>query len=297
MSSFLLFSQLVESKKDLAQCYQLADPTNPDQSDLVATDGGFIRISDAYGIRALINVGASLLVLATNGIWRVYGGSDFGFDATNYVVERITDHGIISLNSIVNVDNTLMFWGADGIYHIHPTERGFWVSENITYGAIQTLYENIDIADKQKAKGAFDSFERRVRWVYNNRLADDAETKELVLDINLKAFYLNALKQFEADLTIPRLLTPFKVNPYTVTETTTGVLVDLDPVLVGVDEVVVPIENVLGNSVREIAYLIVTELSPVIKYTFGFYRNAEFRDWFSFDDAGVDAAAYMVRQF
>lgn len=294
MSSFLLFSQLVESRKDIAQCYQVADPTNPDQSDLVATDGGFVRINEAYGIKGLVNVGASLLILATNGIWRIYGGSDYGFDATNYVVERITDHGIVSLNSIVNVDNTLMFWGADGIYHIHPTDNGFWVSENITYGTIQTLYENINIVDKQKAKGAFDSFERRVRWVYSNRLDDETETKELVLDINLKAFYLNAIKQFDANLTIPRLLTPFKVNPFTVTETTTPVLIDIDPVVVGVDDVVVGIQNILGNSVREIAYLAVTQLTPVIKYTFAYYRNSQFRDWFSQDGVGVDAAAYMV---
>lgn len=293
MSSYLLFSRLVKSVNDIHRCYQEGDPTSKTVPDLVATDGGYIRVNEAYGVQALINAGTSLLVMARNGVWRIYGGSDFGFDATNYVVERITDHGIISLDSLVFVDNTIMFWGEDGIYHVHPNENGQWVSENITYGAIQTLYEDIPIADKQKAKGSFDNFERKVRWVYYNRLGDDTETKELILDINLKAFYLNAIRQLDGNA-IPRLLAPFTVNPYTITLDTTPVVVNTEQVEVNGEEVVIGIENILGNNIREIGYLVVTQVDPVVKYTFAFYRNPEFRDWFSYDDVGVDANAFVV---
>lgn len=293
MSSYLLFSRLVKSVGDINKCYQEGDPTSKDNPDLVATDGGFVRVNGAYGILALINAGTSLLICAKNGVWRLYGGSDFSFDATNYVIERITDHGIVSLDSLVFVDNTLMFWGEDGVYHVHPTDAGNWVSENITYGAIQTLYEDIPIADKQKAKGAFDSFERKVRWVYYNRLGDDAETKELILDINLKAFYLNAIKQFTGS-SIPRLLAPFKVNPYTITLDTTPVVVNTEAVTVNGESVVIPIENILGNAIKEIGYLAVTQIDPIVKYSFAFYRNVEFRDWYSIDSEGVDAEAFVI---
>ncbi len=293
MSSYILFTQLVKSTNDLKKCYQEGDPTNKDSPDIVPTDGGFVRINGAFGIQALVNVGTSLLILAKNGVWRMYGGSDYGFDATNYVIERITDHGIVSLDSVVVVDNTVMFWGEDGIYHVHIGQDGSWVSENITYGRIQNLYETISIADKRKAKGSFDTFERKVRWVYFNRLSDDTETKELILDINLKAYYLNAIKQF-IGTSLPRLLAPFSVNPYQISLDTTLVTVNGVTVTVNGDEVTFPIENVLSNAIRETGYLVVTQLSPVVKYGFAFYRNPDYRDWYSIDNVGVDAAAFVI---
>lgn len=293
MSSYILFTQLVRSVNDLKKCYQEGDPTNKDSPDIVATDGGYFRVNGAFGIEGLVNVGTSLLILAKNGIWRVYGGSDYGFDATNYVVEKITDNGIISIDSVVVVDNGIMLWGQDGIYHVHMNEQGVWVSENISYGRIQTLYENIDASDKRNAKGSFDNFERRVRWIYNNRVTDDTQTHELILDINLKAFYLNRIMQFEGT-NLPRAVSPFKVKPYTVTQDTTPVHYLGDQVQVNAEDVVYPIENVLGNAIREIGYLVITQLTPFVKYAFAFYRNAEWRDWHTVDGVGVDAAAYCV---
>lgn len=52
-----------------------------------------------------------------------------------------------------------------------------------------------------------------MRWVYYNRLSDATETKELILDINLKAYYINAIKQFDSTA-FPRLLAPFPIQPY-----------------------------------------------------------------------------------
>lgn len=46
--------------------------------------------------------------------------------------------------------------------------------------------------------------------------------------------------------------------------------------------------------IQEVSYLVVTQISPVIKYTFAFYRNVEFRDWYSYDDNGLDAEAFVV---
>lgn len=293
MSSYILFSQLVKNTADISACYQDGDPTNKEAPDVIATDGGFIRINEAYGILALKNVGTSLLVCAKNGVWRVYGGSEYGFDATNYVVERITDHGISSVDSLVVVDNTIMFWGQDGIYHVHTGQNGGWLAENISYGNVQRLYEEIPIIEKRSAKGSYDNFERKVRWVYYNRLSDDTETKELVLDINLKAYYLNAIKQFD-NTAFPRLLAPFPINPYQVIINTQDVVVNTEIVQVNGEDVVVAAENIFGNSIKEVAYLVVTEIDPVVKYTFAIFRDPEWREWKSVDDVGVDAAAFVV---
>jgi hypothetical protein len=186
-----------------------------------------------------------------------------------------------------------MFWGQDGIYHIHLDQNGNWVTENISYGRVQRLYEEITIEDKRKAKGVYDRFERKIRWIYKNRLSDTAETKELVLDVNLKAFYLNALRQFP-NSAIPRCLAPFVVNPYQVIINTADVEVGAVQVQENAVDVVVTVQNVFGNSTKEVAYLIVTAIDPVIKYTFAFYRESGWRDWKSFDNVGVDASAFMV---
>lgn len=293
MSSYVLFSKLVEKVSDINKCYQEGDPTSKDSPDLVATDGGFLRVNGAYGIQALVNVGSSLLVVASNGVWRIFGGSDYGFDATNFVVERITDHGIVSLDSVVIVDNTIMFWGDDGIYHVRTNEFGDWTAQNITFNRIQSLYGQIPAEDKRKCKGAYDSFERKVRWVFYNRLVDDTPTQELVLDINLQAYYLNTIKQFEGTA-LPRLVSPVKTNPYQIVLDTTPVNVNTVQVQVNGEDVVFPVENTTTNQLQEIGYLVVTQITPVVKYSFAFYRNGEFKDWFSSDDNGVDAAAFMV---
>jgi hypothetical protein len=293
MSSYILFSKLVSNISDINKCYQEGDPTSKDQPDLVATDGGFMRINGAYGIQALVNVGTSLLIVASNGVWRVYGGGDYGFDASNFVVERITDHGIVSLDSVVIVDNTIMFWGDDGIYHVKTNEFGDWVAQNITFSRIQTLYGQIPAEDKRKCKGAYDSFDRKVRWVFYNRLIDDTPTQELILDINLAAYYLNTIKQITGSA-IPRVVSPIRTNPYQIVLDTTPVNVNTVQVQVNGEDVVYPVENTTTNQLQELGYLVVTQITPVVKYSFAFYRNGEFKDWFSWDDVGVDAAAFMV---
>lgn len=293
MSSYILFTQLINSINDVKKCYQEGDPTNKDSADLVSTDGGFFRVNGAFGIQSLVNVGTSLLILATNGVWRLFGGSDYGFDATNYVVEKISNNGILSVDSVVVVENSIMFWGEDGIYHVHTDSTGSWICENISYGRIKRLYESISSADKSEASGAYDAYERKVRWVYNNRLTDSTETKELILDINLKAYCLNSIKQFTGSF-IPRAVIPFKTKPYTITANTTPVVVSANPVLSNGIDVVSPIENVIGNTVKELGYLTITQLTPVVKYAFAFYRDVNFRDWASVDGIGVDATAYCV---
>src|SRR5690606_36954983 len=57
MSSYVLFSKLVRSISDITTCYQEGDPTSKEAPDIVATDGGYIRINEAYGITRMENLG------------------------------------------------------------------------------------------------------------------------------------------------------------------------------------------------------------------------------------------------
>lgn len=296
MSSYVLFSQVVDNVDDINLCYQEGDPTSKNNPDIVDTDGGFIRINEAYGIKKLVNLGSSLIVVASNGIWRIYGSTDTGFTATTYIVEKITDRGCSAQDSVAIIDSSFMFWGDDAIYHVTTDQYGSWVCNNISFGRIQRLYDAVNIEDKRAARGAYDSYERKVRWLYNTRLTSDTATKELVLDLQLQAFYTNTISQFDGT-NLPRAVTTFPGVPYTITVDEVNVVVGADVVLVGADTVTLLNSSQTGTLLREIGYVVVTSVDPVVEYGFATYRNLDFRDWYSIDDVGIDADAYVVTSY
>jgi len=296
MSSYILFSKVVDSPADIALCYQEGDPTSKNSPDIIDTDGGFIRINEAYGVKRLISLGSSLLVIAVNGVWRITGGTDKGFTATSYIVEKITDRGCTSEDSIAVIDNSFMYWADDAIYHVNPDQFGGWKSDNISFGRIQRLYDSISTEDKRSAKGEYDSYERKVRWLYYNRTTDDTPTKEIILDLQLQAYYTNTIKKMGGN-NFPRAVAMYVAKPYQIILSDIEVLAGPELVLVGTDEVIISLETKRGIFQREIGYLVITSVDPVVQYTFATYRNSDFRDWFSVDNVGVDADAYVVSSF
>lgn len=296
LSSYVLFSKVVESIADIGTCYQAGDPTSKDFPDIVATDGGFIRINGAYDIQRLINLGSSLMVVAKNGVWRIVGGSDNGFTATAYIVEKITDKGCTSPDSIVIVDQGLMYWSDDAIYYVSPDQFGSWQANNISFGRIQRFYDEINVGDKQLAYGAYDSYERKVRWLYYNSTQSALETKELVLDLQLQAYYTNTIKSLESSL-YPKPVAMYIGLAYSIDANENAIQVNGDIVVVNSDPVVISTEDRLGISQRELGYVIITSISDGIEYTFGKYSNTDFRDWYSEDNVGVDASAFMITSY
>lgn len=289
MSSYVLYSKLVQDSEDIATCYQEGDPTSKDAPDLLDTDGGYIRIDGAYRIFQMVNVGSGLLVLAQNGVWMISGGSDYGFTANNNKVTKISERGVDSPGSVVVVDNTVIFWADDAIYHIHTNEFGDWVSSNLSQTTIQRFYEEIRPIDKFYCQGQYDSYEGKVRWVYQNRLYQSSETRELVFDVNLGSFYTSTIK---VDQPFPKVVSPLLVPPFRLIESYSQVVVNGEPVVVNGLPVEVE-ERRRGEGSREVAYLIVTSLSP-LEFTFGYYRDVGFRDFRSLDGVGVDAEAFLI---
>lgn len=292
MTSYILFSQLVDNIADIYNCYQEGDPTSTLTPELVATDGGFLRLDGAFNIQQMVNVGNALMVVAENGVWRVTGGSDYGFSATNYMTSKISEHGSIAPNSIVVVDNTFMYWSDDGIYHVAPNQFGDWSATNLTTTTIQTFFDKIDFSDKVNAFGAYDAYQRRVRWLYGNRILDTKANKELVLDVGIGAFYPNILSQISGTQ-LPKLVSMVKVPPFLTGTTVDEVVSSGNPVVNGIDPVVYT-QTTQINTTAEIVYLTVTDTSGTVKITFSSYSNTSFRDWFSVNDVGVDAPAFLI---
>lgn len=294
MTSYLLFSRLVQSSSDVFKCYQEGDPTSSETPDLVDTDGGFLRLDGAYNISRLVNVGDSLMVVAENGVWKITGGSGYGFKATDYVVSKVTEHGTVSPNSVVLLDNTLMYWSDDGIYHIAQNQYGDWAASNLTTASIQTYFDDIPYQSKKKCFGAYDSYTRKVRWLYNNYYSASEGTRELVLDVGLGAFYPTSLPRISNSLPIPVAMV--RIPPY---QATTGLQSVISQngsqVVSSSSETVVAASELIDSSLSELYYVVLTDVvGGTLRYTFASYRDSEFVDWASYDGVGRDAEAYLL---
>lgn len=291
MSSYVLFSQLVQDISNINTCYQAADPTNKDDSDLVDTDGGVIRVEGAYDINNMVVVGANLMVFATNGVWKISGGSGGAFKATSYQVDKITNSGCIAPDSVVVVNNAVIYWSRDGVYNIGPNQFGDYIADNISKKTIQTYYNEIDPNDSRSCQGVYDSYENKVRWIYGNRTTS-TETRELILDLTLGAFYPFVFGKLDA-AKYPMAVKGVPTEPFTLTSLTDSVLDNGSQVTVGGVGVVVDSDN-SSSDVKEVKYLIITSITPSIKYAFGTYSVEDHYDWKSFNGVGVDATAYLL---
>jgi hypothetical protein len=291
MSSYVLFSQLVQDPTDITTCYQDGDPTSKETPDLLDTDGGFIRIEGAYNIVRLINIGSALAVLAANGVWLIQGGSDYGFKATNYLTTKVTTHGCDSPNSVIVIDNTFMFWSDDGIYNVAPNQFGDYIAENVSQKTIQRYYDKINPLDRRACKGTYDTYEKKVRWLYGSRLGSTGPVKELVLDTTIGAFYPATINFMSGRLPLP--ISGIIVPPFRLTFIEAPVTVNTVPVTASGAPVTTQL-IITEPSTRETIYAILTGTSPTISFTFGSYRDNLHRDWRSYNGIGVDAPSFLL---
>lgn len=187
----ILFSKLVDTINDLGRCHQQNDPTSENMSDLLATDGGEIKIPDAIKIQRLYAYQSSLFVFAENGVWQITG-VDGIFSASQYSVNRVSRVGLLQPETFVSADGTPFWWSRFGIHTLQSDPVSLQGSEqNLTIPTIQTLWDNISTDAKLKVTAAYDSINKRIYWAY----PDDDETVSsklnnfLILDIPLQAFF------------------------------------------------------------------------------------------------------------
>ena len=294
MTSYVMFSRLVEKISDIYKCYQEGDPTSSEAPDLVDTDGGFLRLDGAYNISAMVNVGDALMVVAENGVWKITGGSGYGFSATNYMTTKLAEYGCISPGSVVLVDSSFMYWSEDGIYHVTKNQYGDWAANNISNTTIQELYDDIAYGNKVACQSTYDRYTRCVRWMFNNLASSSGSTRELILDVNLSAFYISDVAPVSE--TFPRMVAYVKTPPFKVTTESTQVITGAQDTVVdsSVNTVVVQDSSVLSGVSETYFVTIDSEQSGDLKLTFSYYRDSAFTDWVSKDGTGVDAAAYLL---
>ena len=291
----IFFTQILENDSQYEKCYQEADPTSEEISDLVATDGGTIKIPEAGEIIKLITTGASLVVIADNGVWEITG-PDSVFKATEYSIRRITDIGCIGKDTVVYAENMIMYWSAAGIYMLQPDQvSGQLSASNLSEQSIQSFFESIPTVGKRWAKSNFDSTGRKISWLYNDKDNYNGNSlrfkynKELVLDTVLQAFSVYEIKEtgttccpFVADyIQTQNFLSENLVEP--VVHNGDEVVVDGVPVVVTT--------NVRSRGISRTKYVCIvpSEVGNNYSLTFSQYNNPKFKDWNE-----IDAAAHLV---
>lgn len=185
LQQFVAFSQLALNDNAVTQCYQEADPTDKDSPDIVATDGGLIELSDSLNINKLLLFKSSMLVFASNGVWAISGEDNGYFSALSYKVTKVSEYGCLGPNSVVQVDNSVMYLSEDGVVSLDYDQFGAISSNIITENVISNLYSDFGTVSLSEAGASYNKSSGEVSWVIPTQ---DGSTA-LILNTNLGAFY------------------------------------------------------------------------------------------------------------
>jgi hypothetical protein len=172
----IYFTQIIQSKDEIGKCHQVNDPTSEYQFDLLPTDGGVIVIPSVGEIHRLFAMESALVVFASNGVWLISGSQGVGFLANDYSVRKLTTFSTISPNSFVDAGGIPIWWNYDGIYTLAiDSAMGSAQIKNLSEQKIKSWFKSIPNASKRYAKGAFDSLEGIVKWIYRTTEISDSD--------------------------------------------------------------------------------------------------------------------------
>ena len=292
--STIYYSQILDgndaSKAGL--CYQEADPTAEDISDLIASDGGVIPIPEANHIEALYPMANGVLVFAQNGVWVVSGG-DQAFSALNIAVSKISPTGTRSPNTIVETDGMIFWWSEVGIQAVQQSGGTFGPiagkdgNANIAESTIQTFYNNIDSTAKRSAKGLLDTRNNLIYWLYGEGINPYEYTRVLVYDITLQAFYP---WKISTDLAGPKVVGLFLDSGYIDSSYTDAVTDNL----VIVSDSGAPVTAATPRSSIKPSAVYYLANVPGQGLTVAAPVSNKYVDWFTFDNVGLPYDSYLL---
>lgn len=300
-SSKLWFSQIIENDRQIGRCYQANDPTSEQTFDLLDSDGGVIQIPDAGNIIKLFALRSALLVFSANGIWAISGstnnfGQSTAFKATDFVVSKISSIPTLSATSFVDVEGFPVWWNSDGIYTLTEGQAGGFQVNSLTDDTIREFFLAIPLFSKQRARGAYNSIEKKVHWLYRTTQALDAlesHNFDGVLTFNtitaaFSPWVLNQSNQVQLN---DVLVLEVPTSPFTTELVTDNSLAQVtnnagDPVII----------TVAGNLIQ----------TPVFKYlvsyldgndhrlTFAEERDVSYKDWSQLEaGVGIDYSSFF----
>ena len=279
----ILFSQnTTDTGKGYDKCYQDADPTSEEISDVIPTDGGYVKFETMGDGICLKSFNRGVLVFGRDVVYGLLSPLDGRFTATDYDTVELARAGISSARSAVSTADSVYYWSPLGIYRIgaNPNTDNTTVVENITYSTIKTFYNKIPSWAKEHCAGAFDSANNRIYWMYpsdeNNLSTLDSG---LVLDLNYNAFMPIKISQGGAVTDLFETIDNYSIQP-TIYLRAGGLRVTA-----GTEYVVAAEENEEYNRFSAVQFCIFNSGN----ISFGDFNSREFVDW---DAENFDS--YMV---
>ena len=298
LSGHIFFSQIVEDETKIGRCYQDADPTSEDISDLIDTDGGVIVIPDMGNNLAMKVTGSSLLVFADIGVWEITGSAGQGFSPTDYSVSKVTSIGIIGPRTVVDVEGAPLWWSDHGIYTIGRNEVTDRIeAKSLTDQTIQSDYDNIDSVAKLYAQGAYDPTQHEVTWLHSTGADTNYRfkfTKALVFNIHAASFTPFTFGELVSN-------SPYTVGVFdlpalsTVTQTETMIEASSGSTMIEASSglTMVSEETITAAGNIQTKFLTIVPGVAVSEWTYSLFNNNSFVDWETNDGTGIDFSSYF----
>ncbi|AUR96950.1 hypothetical protein NVP1235O_17 [Vibrio phage 1.235.O._10N.261.52.B2] len=286
LSNKILYGQV--SSDNTLNCYQSADPTAPEDYELVDTDGGYISIEGIDEVKELVATDTSLLVFASNGVWVIAGVDGNSFTPTSSLVTKITSKGAVNSQSIVQVDSDVFYWAEDGLYRLVSEGFATFKLEAITKSTINEIILDLRKEDFVGMSGAYDARTERLVWIIDGGEDDDSR-RELVFNLSFGSFTVNTYYKEDIDGATKEILAIIDTPQFINSTGVDNVVAGEDNVVAGDDNVVVSTPIKTGNPSR-IAYIgVETDASGMSSVFFANPVRQDFKDW-----GTVDAEAYLL---
>ena len=287
----VLFSQVItETGEEFFKCYQDADPTSEELSDIVATDGGYVKFN-AMGVgRALQSFNRGVLVFGENVVYGLISPANKTFSASEYDIIELSRAGIIGKRSAVSTDDMVYYWSPLGIFRIgiNPQTGSSLIAESITHTTIQEWYDRIPDESKKTCRGCYDFVNNRIYWYYAQPDKDEPTEQDmirlnrcLVLDLTHNAFM-----PFKIDSEDGGVVDAFSVPTAYEVSPTLFVRVNGEKVVANEQNIIAVEEDEEFKRWTSIQHVIVNKENET---AFGDYNNREFKD---FDKHEYDS--YMI---
>ena len=189
-NDYVFFSQIADEDEKFGDCYQEADPTDPNFNSLTSADGGYMIIPGMGGVLNMLSTRNALIIFAKSGVWEITGSRGGVFTADTYQVRKLTDNGAIAPDGAVRLEDSLAFVGPGGIYAIIPNQyTGLLEVQSMSEFTIQTLWNQIPDAEQQRVQMVYDNALKRLWIMYGPNGTSFAIDTMLIFDTRLGAWF------------------------------------------------------------------------------------------------------------
>lgn len=213
----VLFSQNVkDDNTGYEKCYQDADPTSEEISEVLPTDGGYVKFQTMGDGLALKTFNRGVLVFGRDVVWGLLSPLMGRFTATEYDTVELSKAGLVGPQSVVSIANFVYYWSPLGIFRIgvNPQTGSTMVAENITQATIQSYYNNIPTFAKELCRSAFDYCSNRIYWFYPlDSEHPDRLDGVLMYDLNYNSFCPYKISDSNSVVALFDTISSYEIEP------------------------------------------------------------------------------------